>query len=93
MKLITLKDWAEKSFGIHFSNATLSKWSRESLINPAPQKIGNRWLVHPKAIYVEKSIEAQLTERAINEVSKSEIKNVKLSSKLLKIINNDSKTA
>jgi hypothetical protein len=93
MKLITLKEWAEKSFGIHFSNATLSKWSRESLINPVPKKIGNRWLVHPNAIYVEKSIEAQLTERAINEVSKSKIKNVKLSSKLLKIINNDSKTA
>jgi hypothetical protein len=89
MKLITLQEWAKKSFGIHFSNATLNKWSRESLINPAPSKIGNRWLVHPSAIYVEKSREALLTQRAINEVSKYETKNVKLSSKLLKIINND----
>jgi hypothetical protein len=93
MKLITLQEWAKKSFGIHFSNATLNKWSRESLINPAPSKIGNRWLVHPDAMYIEKSIEAQLTDRAIKEVSKNEVKSFKLSSKLLKIINNDSKTA
>jgi hypothetical protein len=92
MKLITLQSWAQMSFGIHFSNATLSKWSRESLITPPPQKIGNRWLVHPNAMYVEKSIEAQLTERAIKEVNKAEVENFKLSAKLLKIINNDSKT-
>lgn len=91
MKLITLQDWAEKSFGIRFSSATLTKWSRQALINPAPKKIGNRWLVHPKAVYVEKLIEAQLTERAIKELSKTKIKNINLSSKLLKIINNDSK--
>ena len=91
MKLITLKDWAEKSFDIHFSNATLSKWSRESLINPPPKKIGHCWLVDPNAVYIEKSMEALRTERAIKEVSKAKIKNFSLSSKLLKIINNDSK--
>ncbi|ALO34542.1 hypothetical protein CMT41_07295 [Colwellia sp. MT41] len=93
MKLITLEDWAGKSYDVHFSMATLTKWSREGLINPAPKKIGNRWLVHPDAKYVEKTIEAQRTDHAQNELKENQSSNIVLNDKILRIINNDSKAA
>jgi hypothetical protein len=93
MKLITLKSWAEKSFDVDFSIATLTKWSRNNLIKPSPKKIGNRWLVHPHAQYIEKTIEAQRTDHAQKELKQLPPSKIVLSDKLLRIVNNVSKEA
>jgi hypothetical protein len=93
MRLITLQQWADENFSINIGNGTLNKWARLKLISPAPKKIGNRWMVHPQAQYIEKTIEAQRTEHAQKELKQQSSSNIVLSDKLLRIVNNGSKAA
>lgn len=93
MKLITLQEWAKNEFSVTFGDGTLNKWARLKLISPLPKKIGNRWMVHPQAQYIEKTIEAQRTEHAQKELKQLSPSNIVLSDKLLRIVNNGSKAA
>lgn len=93
MKLITMQQWAEGNFSISIGKATLSKWARLRLVHPAPKKIAGQWMVHPKAEYIEKTIEAQRTDHAQKELKQLTPSNVILSDKLLRIVNNGSKAA
>jgi len=91
--LITLSQWANNSFSISFGAGTLNKWARHGQIFPAPTKIGNRWMVHPNAKYVEKTIEAQRTQNAQNELNQTSSAYIKINDRIKRIINNDSKAA
>jgi len=92
-KLITLEEWASNKFSVTFGSGTLNKWARNRLISPAPMKIGNRWMVHPEAVYIEKTIEAQRTEHAQKELKNLNASNIKLNDKILRIVNNGTKAA
>lgn len=90
---ITLEQWGEKNFSVKQSINTLRKWAREGKLNPLPEKRGKSWWVHPNAVYVQKTIEAQRTEMAQKELDRLTSSNVVISPKLLRIVNNDTQTA
>jgi len=51
--LISLPDWAR----LHYQGTiphlnTLRKWARDALIQPAPERHGRAYYVHPDAKYV-----------------------------------------
>lgn len=51
-KLVSLKDWAERTFGDHKPHVnTLRNWVNNGHIYPRPQKIGRGWYVKPDAEY------------------------------------------
>lgn len=91
--LITISQWANNSFSISFGAGTLNKWARHGQISPAPSKIGNRWMVHPNAKYVEKTIEAQRTLNAQKELNHASSACININERMQRIINNDSKAA
>ena len=48
----TLENWARAEFGDDAPSInTLTRWAREGLIVPLPQKIGRTWFVSPQAQY------------------------------------------
>jgi len=91
--LITLSQWANNNFSISFGAGTLNKWARHGKISPAPTKIGNRWMVHPNAKYVEKTIEYQRTRNAQKELNHASSACININDRMQRIINNDSKAA
>lgn len=93
MKLITLQEWAENTYSVKFGAGTLNKWARDGLLEPAAQKIGNRWMVHPETKYIEKTIEAQRTEHANKVLQNMDNSNTVLNDRLLGIINNGTQAA
>jgi hypothetical protein len=92
-RCITLEEWGDKNFSVQQSLNTLRKWAREGKLNPPPEKRGKSWWVHPNAVYVQKTIEAQRTEQAQKELDNLPPSNIVLSTKLLRIVNNDTKAA
>lgn len=86
-KLITLREWADARYSVFYPDSTLASWARKNRISPKPEKIGRQWMVHPNAIYIEKTIEAQRTENAKKELNKLNVQDeVKLSANVLRIL-------
>jgi hypothetical protein len=52
-KLVTLEEWAERTFATKPHRNTLYNWRRDGWIVPAPIRIGNRYFVEPTAVYAD----------------------------------------
>lgn len=53
-KLVSLKDWAQMTFGERTPHVnTLRNWVNNGRIYPRPMKIGRGWFVKPDAQYRE----------------------------------------
>ncbi|HCA9948967.1 MAG: excisionase [Klebsiella sp.] len=52
-KLLTLQEWASRTYETPPSLESLRRWVRQGRIYPAPELHGRAYMVHPDAVYVD----------------------------------------
>lgn len=51
VRKITLQEWDELNHSQPHSKRILARWVKEGRIHPTPEKVGQKWWVHPDAKY------------------------------------------
>lgn len=51
-KLLTLTEWASKTYSQPPSLSTLRRWAREGRIYPCPELHGKEYRLHPDSVYI-----------------------------------------
>ncbi|MEQ0423236.1 excisionase [Klebsiella sp. JB_Kp036] len=68
-KLLTLEEWASRTYETPPSLSSLRRWAREGRIYPAPELHGKTYRVHPDAVYVDISKKALVPNRSIDTIT------------------------
>ncbi|WP_080923906.1 excisionase [Klebsiella variicola] len=68
-KLLTLEEWASRTYETPPSLSSLRRWAREGRIYPAPELHGKTYRVHPDAVYVDISKKALVPNRSIDNIT------------------------
>ena len=69
---ITLQEWDKQEFSQTHSMNTLRAWATSGLIQPAPIKVGGRWVVESYAQYVPpKSSIKKTDDPIVNRILRS----------------------
>ncbi|TQV82815.1 excisionase [Aliikangiella coralliicola] len=68
---ITLQEWDKQEFSVRHSMNTLRAWATSGLIQPAPLKIGGRWMVESYAQYVPPKVNNNSGDPIVDRILKS----------------------